>query len=59
MLIKALTPIVAILCLTATTIVALLNDINGAMYSLSGIAIAGLGGYGIKSYLTTRSKKEG
>ncbi|MBA7586236.1 hypothetical protein ES708_28232 [subsurface metagenome] len=43
--------IIAIICITTLEIIALLNDINGALLSLAIGAIAGLGGYAIKRKL--------
>jgi hypothetical protein len=43
------TPIVAISCLTIIEIVALLNGIDGVLFSLVIAAISGLGGYQIKA----------
>lgn len=40
--------IVAILCITALEIVAIANDINGALLAGSVAVIAGLGGYAVK-----------
>lgn len=40
--------ILAILCITALEIVAIANDINGALLAGSVAVIAGLGGYAVK-----------
>ncbi|MBA7658127.1 hypothetical protein ES703_66075 [subsurface metagenome] len=43
-----MTPIIAILCLTGLEIVALANDINGALLAAVAAIIGGLGGYEVK-----------
>ena len=50
------TPIVAMVCIVILEAIALVRDINGAIFGLAIAAIAGLGGYQIKSY---RDKKKG
>jgi len=42
------TPVVAIVCITALEVVALLQGINGAVFGIVIAALAGLGGYEIK-----------
>ncbi len=43
-----LTPILAILCITAIEVVAISQGINGAMMGIAVAAIAGLGGWEAK-----------
>ena len=43
------TPIVAMLCITALEVVALLKGINGAVFGVVIAALAGLGGYQIRA----------
>lgn len=43
-----ITSIIAILCITALEIVAIANNINGALLAGSIAIIAGLGGYAVK-----------
>ncbi|MCK4722493.1 MAG: hypothetical protein KAT75_04275 [Dehalococcoidia bacterium] len=42
------TPIVAIVCIAALEVVALLKGINGAVLGIVIAALAGLGGYEVK-----------
>ena len=42
------TPIVAIVCIAALEVIALLQGINGAVFGIVIAALAGLGGYEIK-----------
>lgn len=49
-------PIIAIICITALEWVALLNGVDGALFGIVIAAIAGLGGYQIKTY---RDKRKG
>jgi len=42
------TPIISILCITTLETIALLNGINGALFSIAIAAISGLGGYQVK-----------
>ncbi|MBA7684292.1 hypothetical protein ES703_92683 [subsurface metagenome] len=51
-----ITPIIAIICITALEIVAIANGINGATLAGSCAIIAGLGGY---TAHRVKSKKKG
>lgn len=42
------TPIVAMVCIAALEVVALLQGINGAVFGIVVAALAGLGGYEVK-----------
>lgn len=46
--------IVAIVCISTLEVVALLNGIDGAVFGIVIAAIAGLGGYEIKTYIEKR-----
>jgi len=50
------TIIIAILCITILEVCALYNGINGAMFGVAIAAVAGLGGYQVKSI---KDKKKG
>ena len=51
------TPVIAMLCITTLEIVAITQDIDGAVLGIVVAALAGLGGYELKSYREKR--KEG
>lgn len=50
------TPIIAIGCITLLIAIAMIKGIDGAVYGLGITALAGLGGYELKSY---RDKRKG
>ena len=50
------TPIIAMVCITALEVVALLKGIDGAVFGFVVAALAGLGGYEIK---VLRNKAKG
>lgn len=51
------TPIVAMLCIAGLEIVALTQGINGAAFGITIAALAGLGGYEMKSHLIKKEDK--
>lgn len=53
---EIIVPITAMLCIVGLEVVAILNNINGAILSLAVAAVAGLGGYEIK-VLRDKAKK--
>jgi len=44
------TPVIAILCITAVLIVAVANNVDGMLLAGGLTVIGGLGGYGIKTW---------
>lgn len=53
-----ITPIIAILCITALEIVAITQGVNGAILGIVVAAIAGLGGYELKVLRDKRKEKK-
>lgn len=51
-------PIVAMACITALEVVALLQGVNGAVFGFVIAALAGLGGYEIKVLQNKRGRKK-
>jgi hypothetical protein len=56
-IIRALTPIAAILTIGALEGIALSRDMDGALFGLAVAAISGLGGYELKAVLSNRRQK--
>ena len=50
------TPVIAMVCITALEVIALLKGVDGAVFGIVIAALAGLGGYEIK---VLRDKKKG
>lgn len=48
------TPIIAIICIAVLEALALIKNIDGAIFGIAITAIAGLGGYEIKTYIDKR-----
>jgi len=53
---EIIVPITAMLCIVGLEVVAVMNNIDGAILSLAVAAVAGLGGYEIK-VLREKTKK--
>lgn len=50
--------VIAMLCITALAIVALINEVNSYIYSLAIIAVSGIGGYQIARYRAKKSNQD-
>lgn len=47
-------PIIAMICITALEMMALISGINGATFGIVVAALAGLGGFQLKAYIDKR-----
>lgn len=52
------TPIVAMICIAGLEALALIRDINGAVFGIVVAALAGLGGYELKVLANKRKEKK-